>query len=138
MEPRTKQYGTRECLWRSVIIVYGCYQFWLQCDPARHGTARRSPTGNRSWFCEANNFFVSAPNQLKLRIWIDQRFLKKNGVKFPKTAANHVFYIPFIHVNYIDNPSQFYLYPTWFLTIFQVSVLYIVNLYKSFHVLCFL
>ena len=33
--------------------------------------SRPSPTGNRSCFCEANNFFTSASNELKLRIQID-------------------------------------------------------------------
>ena len=35
-------------------------------------TTERSPTGNRSRFCEVNNFFVSAPSELKVGTVVEQ------------------------------------------------------------------
>ena len=38
---------------------------------ARSGTTRPGSTGNWSRYCEANNFFISSPNELKLCTQID-------------------------------------------------------------------
>ena len=45
-------------------VSFECIGYSIKVrDPARHG-----PTGNRSRLCEANTFFISGPNELKLRI----------------------------------------------------------------------
>ena len=49
--------------WGSFIWVYMGIRLRLRPVPARP-----CPTANRSRFCEANNFYISSPNELKRRI----------------------------------------------------------------------
>ena len=49
-----------ECIWYSIKVA-------TRRRAARPGTARHGPTANRSRFCEANNSFIYALNELKLR-----------------------------------------------------------------------
>ena len=52
-------------------VSFECILYWIKVA-TRHGTTRHGPTGIRSRFCEANTFFVSAPNELKLYVLVDQ------------------------------------------------------------------
>ena len=60
------------CVLRKFLRLNEVREFYLSVYGnrlrLRPGTARPGPTANRSRFCEANNFFISALNELKLRI----------------------------------------------------------------------
>ena len=119
---------------RSKGVLFEC--MWYSIKVTRHGPAQHGLTGNLSPFCEAKKFFVSAPNELKLRIYIDQLlnctfffkfqkckkkiFLKFLNVFPPKKKLGQIFQkllrimhpIYDLHILLYRKPSHAHLYPT--------------------------
>ena len=58
------------------MSVY-CTLFSSRPGLTRHGPARHGPTANRSRFCEANNFFISTPSELRLCISLQQALIRR-------------------------------------------------------------